>query len=96
MIFAIFCEKDSSSPPEKGAAPGKALREENTKKISEQKIAKITKSPECSEAHSEAKAFAINLFDQPQFLDLMHFGGCAHQALFCENFAENRPKRPDN
>src|SRR5208283_3311849 len=44
VIFAIFCEKDSSSPPEKGAAPRKALREENTKKISEQKIAKITKS----------------------------------------------------
>ena len=52
VIFAIFCEKDSSSPPEKGVAPRKALREENTKKISEQKIAKITKSRQCSEAHS--------------------------------------------
>src|SRR5271169_6459987 len=52
VIFAIFCAKDSSSPPEKGAAPRKALREENTKKISERKIAKITKSRECSQAHS--------------------------------------------
>ena len=75
VIFAIFCEKDPSSPPEKGAAPRKALREEKTKKISEQKIAKITKSRECSEAHSGPRH--LNLFDQPRFLDLMHFGRCA-------------------
>ena len=75
VIFAIFCEKDSSSPPEKGAAPRKALREENTKKISEQKIAKITKSRQCSEAHSGPRH--LDLFDQPRFLDLMHFGRCA-------------------
>ena len=75
VIFAIFCEKDSSSPPEKGAAPGKALREENTKKISEHKIAKITKSRQCSEAHSGPRH--LDLFDQPRFLDLMHFGRCA-------------------
>src|SRR5271166_4206440 len=33
VIFAIFCEKESSEPPEKGAAPRKALREENTRKF---------------------------------------------------------------
>ena len=78
MIFAIFCSiflVFSSLKAFPGAAPFSGGEEESFS----QKIAKITKSLKCSEAHSEAKAFAINLFDQPRFLDLMHFGGCAHQ-----------------